>query len=204
MYKLSVVVITILLMAGCAALRPPLSPTPRALPPASDSISSAHCSNLLDNYETFSLMDTQRRKQELKAIAGIWSVTQESCDQLRLALLLSQPDNSVQDKQKSLELVTDLLAGKHGLDMQARQLAELLRDQLKQILSRQIQILELRHQLEQESAASRQLSKQLTSLQSQLEQLKSIEKSINEKEQSIITPSTNSIPDEPAQNPTGR
>lgn len=204
MYKLSVVVVTILLMAGCAALRPPLSPTPEAVPPVSDSTGSSQCNNLLDNYETFSRMDTLHRNQELETVAGIWSVTQESCDQLRLALLLSQPETSVQDKQKSLKLLTELLAGKPSLDMQARQLANLLSDQLNQAQSRQVQILELRYQLEQKNAASQRLSKQLTSLQSQLEQLKSIEKSINEKEQSIITPSSNSISDEPAQNPPGR
>jgi tRNA/tmRNA/rRNA uracil-C5-methylase (TrmA/RlmC/RlmD family) len=154
------------------------------------------CSNLLDDYEAFSLMDENRRKRYLKDIYDTWPLTHDACEQLRMALLLSQPDQSDRDRQKALKLLRELLGQEKLLDPHAYQLARLLHDQLSKTRTEQLKALELRHRLKAQRSASRQLSEQLNNLQSQLQQLKNIEQNINEKEQSIITPSTSNIPAE--------
>lgn len=166
-------------LSGCMALRPPAAPG---------------CGDLLGYYETCSLMDSERRKQALKTADETWSLTQETCDQLRLALLLSQPDSPAKERKRALRLISDLLSRANGMDRKARQLARLLRDQLEQYQSRQAHIRKLGDQLDRERATSVQLLQRLQGLQSQLEQLKNIEKNINEKERAIITPSTDNIP----------
>ena len=209
MFKLNAGTIAIMLLTGCMGLGHP--PPPWASPLELSTAANPDCGDLLDYYETFSLMDRAQRKQELETASDNWSLTRERCDQLRLALLLSQPGNPAKARKDALKLLSDLLSGNNGIEIKARQLARLLRSQLEQQQRQQVSTRELRHKLKRESAASQQLSQQLTELQSQLEQLqyqleqlKNIEKNINEKEQAIIAPSTDNIPHEPAQNPVGR
>ena len=200
MFKLIARTIAIMLLTGCMGLGPP----PQASPLGLSTAANPDCGDLLGYYETFSLMDRAQRKQELETASDNWSLTRDRCDQLRLALLLSQPGNPAKARKDALKLLSDLLSGNNGLEIKARQLARLLRSQLEQQQRQQVSTRELRHKLKRERAASQQLSQQLTELQSQLEQLKNIEKNINEKEQAIIAPSTDNIPHEPAQNPVGR
>jgi hypothetical protein len=162
------------------------------------------CGDLLGYYEAALLMENRDREQELEILTEVWSLTRDGCDQLRLALMLSQPETPVKERERALSLLTDLLNRNDGMEMKSYQLAQLLHSQLEQLLSRQIHFQKLRRKLKQERAASRKLLQRLTALQSQLEQLKNIEKSINEKEQAIITPSTDNIPHEPVQNSAGR
>jgi hypothetical protein len=163
------------------------------------------CGDLLGYYTNISRMNSERRKQELTATSESWSSAADGCKQLRLALMLSQPGNSEKDRKKALKLLTDLLDERNDINIEALQLAGMLKDQLEQLQSQQLLIRQLRHMLKQEREASDLLLKQLTDLESQLEQLKNIEENINEKEQAIITPAaTDNIPNEPAQNSTGR
>ncbi|WP_456412398.1 hypothetical protein [Thiolapillus sp.] len=155
------------------------------------------CANLLDDYETFSLMDGRGRKQMLDDVSSAWLLTRNNCEQLRLALLLSQPDRPDNDRRKALKLVKELLRNEKLLDAQAHQLARLLHDQLRQAHLQQRKVVELKQRLQAQHSASKQLAEQLNNLQSQLQQLKNIEQNINEKEQSIITPSTGNLSDEP-------
>ncbi|MCF6355450.1 MAG: hypothetical protein L3J26_10205 [Candidatus Polarisedimenticolaceae bacterium] len=202
MYKLTIGIIATMLVVGCTALRPP-DPAPAPDPDPETTVAPG-CGDLLGYYEAALLMESWHRKQELESLTEAWSLTREGCDQLRLALLLSQPDTPVKERERALYLLTDLLSRSGSMEMQSLQLAQLLHSQLKQLLTRQTHLQELRRKLKRERAASRELLQHLTALQSQLEQLKNIEKSINEKEQAIITPSTNNTPHEPVQNPAGR
>ncbi|VAW88379.1 hypothetical protein MNBD_GAMMA18-1791 [hydrothermal vent metagenome] len=211
MYKLTTGIIAIMLVVGCTTFRPPPTPDPAPVPaspqaplPEPETMVDPGCGDLLGYYEAALLMENVDREQELETLTEIWSLTREWCDQLRLALMLSQPETPVKERERALNLLTDLLNRNDGMEMKSYQLAQLLHSQLEQLLSRQIHVQKLKRKLKQERAASRKLLQRLTALQSQLEQLKNIEKSINEKEQAIITPSTDNIPHEPVQNSTGR
>lgn len=187
-------ILTPLILSACAAIQPRI--LPQESPLSTTPLMRHACSNLLDDYEAFSLMDEKRRKRYLKDIYDTWPLTYDACEQLRMALLLSQPDQSDRDRQKALKLLRELLGKEKLLDPHAYQLARLLHDQLSKTRTEQLKALELRHRLKAQRSASRQLSEQLNNLQSQLQQLKNIEQDINEKEQSIITPSTSNIPAE--------
>ena len=199
MYKLTVGAITAILLTGCADLHPRTSLVMTSPMAVTD------CGDLLGYYESILRMKSERRTQELIATTEAWTLAPDGCNQLRLAMMLNQPGYSEKDRKKALKLLTDLLDEGNNINMEARQLAVMLKDQLEQLQSQQLLIHQLRHKLKQERVASQLLLKQLTDLESQLEQLKNIEENINEKEQAIITPAaTDNIPNEPAQNSTGR
>lgn len=199
MYKLTVGAITAILLTGCTDLHPQTSLALTSPMVVTD------CGDLLGYYTNISRMNSERRKQELTATSESWSSAADGCKQLRLALMLSQPGNSEKDRKKALKLLTDLLDERNDINIEALQLAGMLKDQLEQLQSQQLLIRQLRHMLKQEREASDLLLKQLTDLESQLEQLKNIEENINEKEQAIITPAaTDNTSNEPAQNSTGR
>lgn len=199
MYKLTVGAITAILLTGCTDLHPQTSLALTSPMVVTD------CGDLLGYYTNISHMNSEHRKQELTATSESWSFAADGCKQLRLALMLSQPGNSEKDRKKALKLLTDLLDERNDINIEALQLAGMLKDQLEQLQSQQLLIRQLRHMLKQEREASDLLLKQLTDLESQLEQLKNIEENINEKEQAIITPAaTDNTSNEPAQNSTGR
>jgi len=199
MYKLTVGAITAILLTGCTELHPRTSLALTSPMVVTD------CGDLLGYYTNISRMNSDRRKQELTATTESWSFAPDGCKQLRLALILSQPGNTEKDRKKALKLLTDLLDERNDINIEAFQLAGMQKDQLEQLQSQQLLIHQLRHMLKQERVASQLLLKQLTDLESQLEQLKNIEENINEKEQAIITPAaTDNTSNEPAQNSTGR
>ncbi|WP_456379404.1 hypothetical protein [Thiolapillus sp.] len=188
------------ILSACTSVQPQPAPPPPQQPQAalvSDAPASNNCGNLLDDYETFSLMDSKGRRQFLDNASSNWVLTRGGCEQLRLALLLSQPNRPDKDRRRALQLLKELLDDEKLPDAQAHQLASLLHDQLRQIHSQQLKTLDLRRRLKAQNTASRQLAEQLSKLQFQLQQLKTIEQNINEKEQSIITPSTGNISNQP-------
>ena len=126
----------IMILSGCTALRP---------------AATSNCGDLLGYYETVSLMDSDRRKQVLKTADEFWTLTHQPCDQLRLALLLSRPDNTLKQRQRALRLVSDLLSRGQEMDRESRGLTFLLEEQLKQFQTRQVRINKLGHQLKQEA-----------------------------------------------------
>lgn len=191
-----------LLLGACAIVPPP--PSPPATAAATDALIDTGCGNLLDDYETFSLMEQAQRKQITKNLSDTWGITHDHCGQLRLALLLSHPEQPEKDRQKALKMLKELLTGEKLQDPRARQLARLVQDQLLQIRQQKLKALELGRQLKAQKAATRELSAELAVLQSQMQQLKNIEQNINEKERYIITPSTNHAPGGSSQNPAGR
>jgi len=199
MYKLTTGVIAVILLAGCTDLR-----FQRSLAKSSPAV-EVNCSDLPGYYEDFSLMDRDRRKQELILSTEAWLFDPEGCKQLRLALILSHPDNPDMDRKKALKLLTGLLDGENDINAEERQMARLLYDQLNQLQSQQRLSDVLKDELKQERVLSETRLERLTDLESQLEQLKNIEENINEMEQAIITPAaTDNGPHEPAQNPAGR
>lgn len=164
------------------------------------------CNGLLDYYEITLDMPEQVREQELKDLRK--SVQRKPLDgnekfhELQLALLLMQQGLSVKDYDEANLLLQNFLYDTDNHT--ARQFALLLLANVyksKQLLTAQERF---ETQIAKERDVSVELSKKLSELQSQLDQLKDIEKSINEKEQSITIPSIDSIPHEPEKNSSRR
>uniref|UniRef100_UPI003AF52B7C hypothetical protein n=4 Tax=Thiolapillus sp. TaxID=2017437 RepID=UPI003AF52B7C len=172
-----------LLLGACAVNRPPSEPGISGM--ETEALIDTGCGDLLDDYETFSLMAKAQRRQTLRNLSDTWGISHDNCGQLRLALLLSHPEQPEKDRQQALKLLRDLLTGEKLQDPRAHRLARLVLDQLQQIRAQKLKALELRQQLKAQQAATRELSAELAVLQSQMEQLKNIEQNINEKERYI-------------------
>ncbi len=181
-----------LLLSACAALQPPARPGGGA-PTA---VGGDPCRDLLGAYAAFALLDARARERMLGQVGDSWSRSPSRHDRLNLVMLLAQPAASARERQKARKLLDEILAGEPPLRPATRQLAGLLRDQLRRMHAERLKALELRRRLKTRLAASRRLAARLDSLRSQLRQLKTIEQNLNEKERSITIPSTPGLPDE--------
>ena len=138
------------------------------------------------------------------------------CDQLRLAILLSAPNTAFSDDVQAGQLLRDFLQNPGHVRHPNRGFASLLADAVderrklkttlqilanlkKNLAQEQIVSQALAEKLEREHGAAKSLRTQLRALQSQLDQLKSIELDINKKEQSVATPTTDREADGPNQ-----
>ena len=191
MYKLTLCIFTTIILAGCAELRSHLPHT------VSDPLSRSDCRNLLESYEKFSQLTIDTRKKILAEEAEVLNSNATECQQLRLAIILSHPGNSAADRNKGLKLLRGLLKSENNLPKEAYQLAVLLKDQME--LERYFLL-----RIKKLNSTSQEQSKELSDMQLQLQQLKNIEESINEKERAIITPATSNVPSEAIQDSTGR
>lgn len=174
---------------------------------AQESTLNMCCNGLLDYYEIIIDMPEGLREQELKDLRK--SVQRKSLDgkehfhELQLALLLMQ-QGSVKDYDEANLLLGNYLYETGSQNDAARRLALLLLADVYK--SKQLLVAQERFetQIAKERDVSAELSQKLSELQSQLDQLKDIEKNINEKEQSITIPSIESIPHEPEKNSSRR
>ena len=181
-----------LLLSACAVFQPSARPDDsRPIP-----VSGNPCRDLLGAYAAFALLDARARERMLKQVGERWSRSPRRRDRLNLVMLLAQPTASARERRQARKLLDDVLASEKPLEPRTRQLAVLLRDQLRRTHAERLKALELRRRLKARLAASRRLSARLDSLRSQLRQLKTIERNLNEKERSIITPSAPGLPDE--------
>lgn len=120
---------------------------------------------VLDYMERFRALPVNQQRQVFKAINNLAEETPQSASQVKLALLLSLPDTpfSNDDRAQSL-LVNYLDTGKFGLlNNQSQQLARLLLEMLRQ---------------------RKALEEQNKTLKQQLEELKTIEKKLNDRQTS--------------------
>ncbi len=176
-------------------------------PLAEESASDICCNGLLDYYEIIIDMPEEVREQELKDLRK--SVQRKSPDgkehfhELQLALLLMQQD-SVKGYDEANLLLENYIYQAGSQNDAARRLSLLLLADVYKSKQSLIAQETLETQIAKERDVSAELSKKLSELQSQLDQLKDIEKSINEKEQSITIPSIESIPHEPEKNSSSR
>ncbi len=199
MYKLIIVFFTAAMLTGCADFRLQKSLLDQ------DAGVDTNCRNLTGYYEDFSGMDREERREELILSTEAWLFDSADCNQLRLALILSHPENPAVDQKKALKLLNELLEEEDEISNAERQLARLVKDQMDQTQVLQRRNIILKEKFEQVHEVSGLRLKRLTDLESQLEQLKNIEENINEMEQAIITPvATDNGSNESAQNPAGR
>lgn len=191
MYKLTLFILTTIIMTGCTDLR---SHLPQSV---TESFAISYCRDLLEPYEEYSKLTIDSRAKVLAEEAEVLNTNATECQKLRLAVLLSHPSNSTSERAKGLELLSGLLKSEKKLPSEARQLAVLLKDQME--LERYFLL-----RIQKLSTTSQEQSKELSDMQLQLQQLKNIEESINEKERAIITPATSNVPSEAIQDSTGR
>ena len=169
-----------------------IPPTPE---PASEPVQSGGCDGL-EYYQRLSGMTPDEIKWELSALRLSQQKQDDSCPQLKLSMLLSQPDNDYRNNVEAERLLGEFLGnGVHERD-QDRALASLLREIVQERLRAQETQKNLERELKQALIASAVLKKRLLALKSQLEQLKSLEQDINKQEQAISTPSRNKATDE--------
>jgi len=152
---------------------------------------------VLNYYEALTEMTANELAQEKQMLRENLNYNQSSCYQLRLVMLLMLPEAGVKDDKEAEQILDDVLYKDASLLPQDRQIARLLSDQIqwrKKIRNSQQA---LKKQLKKERAASLNLLERLADTQSKLNQLKNIDKNINQREQEISTPSTDKIPHEP-------
>ncbi len=178
----------VLLLAGCASIQKSISPT---LSPTNGA--ATVCRDLLTDYAAGASMGREARESFLKDLRQRQVLSRDGCDQLRLALLYSQGGPA--EKARALKLAEELLdSGVLEGKIWVRQLALLLRDQLRHERKLRLRNLELQHRLSRQEARNKELLVRLEDLGSRLQQLKQIEQNINEKEQSFIAPAADKLP----------
>ncbi|HBS25709.1 MAG TPA: hypothetical protein DD827_01045 [Gammaproteobacteria bacterium] len=157
-----------------------------------------HCITL-NYYDALSAMtekELMQQQQMLRENANAIKSSQLNgdCNQLYLAMLLSMHATGIEYEEESEQVFQAFLKQDNYLTVQDRQIATLLLEQLQRRMEMRSDLQTLKQQLKKERAASLTLLKKLADKQSKLNQLKNIEKNINQQEQEISTPSTDKIP----------
>ena len=179
-----------LLLTACVQSQHNSSST--TIPPttelASAPVQVAVCDGL-GYYQTLSRMTPDEKKQALPLLRFSRYIQNDSCGQLKLAMLLSQLNSDSQSDIEAERLLGEFLDNPNSNnDNRARALAILLRGLIQERLRSQKVQSALKRKIKQEHNASLVLKKRLQELKSQLEQLKSLERDINQQEQAISSP----------------
>lgn len=156
----------------------------------------SQCGGMLNYHETLGRMSVDELEQELSLLRRRLHLAGTVCDQLRLAMLLGEPEFRLENDAEAEQLLKNILANGESLPIQDKQVSRLLADEVlwrKKIRNdRQA----LKTQLQKERAASLKILEQLTDAQLKLKQLKNIDRNINAREQEISTPSTDNMPND--------
>jgi len=156
------------------------------------------CEGITGFYTAASRLSVEAGQEMLQALRTNQTQGENPCDQLRLVMLLGKPDTAFHDDAEAARLLQDFLDAPRFAQHPDRGLASLLADNIKERQQLQEQLRSQEKSLALEQAVSQKLAKKLKrehtaakALKSQLEQLKSIERDINEKEQSVVAPAAN-------------
>lgn len=156
----------------------------------------SQCGGLLSYYETLRMMPVEELGQELALLRVSLNYAETPCDQLRLAMLLGMPEFRFNNDIEAEQLLKVFFNSEGTPAIHDQQIAWLLLDEIQWRNKIQSDKQTLIKQLKAERATSTDLLVQLKKAQSKLNQLKSIDKNINDREQEISTPSTDKIPHE--------
>jgi len=167
---------------------------------------SEACSEVVESYTAVSLLSAEAKNELLQTLSSHQPPGDKPCDQLRLAVLLSKPGTNFRDDVEASRLLKIFLGNPNHAHAPDRSLAYLLTDIVDERQRLQAELHRLKKTISQELVISQTLARKLKQqhsatkvLQSQLDQLKSIERDINEKEQFAATPSADKKTDEPNQ-----
>jgi len=198
MIRLQAGIILVLLLSACAPLQFGNRPAP-----AVTETETENCGDVIEFHSAASRLsasDGQEMRQALQPDGG----ADDTCNRLRLALLLSTPDTPFRDDAEAAGLLADFLADPANAQHPQRGLAQQLADSLaerQRLLARQAaleeslaeekkRVLALTKKLKQIQSSAASLRKQVKTQQSQLDQLKSIEQDINAKERAVENPAS--------------
>ena len=106
----------------------------------------------LDYYHALSQMALDDKKQELTALRASLQSQESSCEQLKLALLLSLPDSAIRNDIKAAKLLADFLENPVNDRQQDRALASLLRGVIQERLHSQRMQNTLKRKLKQKQS----------------------------------------------------
>lgn len=174
-------IISAVLLTACAQL----PPVPADSPPHET------CGDVMEFYAAISRLSDTSRRDMLQTLRADLSQSSEACDHLRLALLLSRPGTTYQDDETAADLLDVFLHDPAQAQHPARGLALLLIDDINERHRLRLLGHGLQLRLKQERTATKILRRQSKALRSQLDQLKSIERDINEKERAVTSPPAN-------------
>jgi len=153
------------------------------------------CEDITNFYTAASSLSAEAGEEMLQALRSNQAQGNNPCDQLRLVILLGKSGTAFQDDTEAARLLQDFLHYPDHAQHPDRGLALLLADNIKGRQQLQEKLLRQEKNLVLEQAVSQKLAQKLKrehaatkALKSQLEQLKSIEQDINEKEQSVTVP----------------
>ncbi len=162
------------------------------------------CQGMLDYYDLFSLMEKQGRVLELDDMQQHLADSDDNCTRLKLGMVLSQPNTTVQDDKLAEKLLTEFTNFSGLVDTQDQLLAELILDDIKERrrikqeqLSKFNKIIKIGNkkraqarstESDDEQSALQVLARENETLRKKLEQLSDIEKTLGEKEQAIVKP----------------
>ncbi len=153
------------------------------------------CAGVTSFYTAASALSPEAGREMLQALRSNQAQGDNPCDQLRLVILLGKPGTAFQDDAEAGQLLQDFLHNANHVEHPDRGLALILADNIKGRQQLQEKLLSQEKSLALEQAVSQKLAQKLKrehaatkALKSQLEQLKSIEQDINEKEQSVVIP----------------
>ncbi|VAW89667.1 hypothetical protein MNBD_GAMMA17-986 [hydrothermal vent metagenome] len=168
---------------------------------------SESCDEVMEFYSVVSRLSAEAEKELLQTLRTSSAQGGNSCDQLRLAILLGKPGTNFRDNVAAGMLLKDFLENSPLTDAASQSLAHLLIDIAAAEEQQQVDLHRLKKAISQEQAISQVLARKLKrqhtatkALQSQMDQLKSIERDINEKEQSAATSTPDKGTDESDQN----
>ncbi len=153
------------------------------------------CEGVTNFYTAAALLSPEVGEEMLQALRSNQMRGDNPCDQLRLVMLLGKPGTAFQDDTEAARLLQNFLHNPDHAQHPDRGLALLLVDNIKGRQQLQEKLLSQEKNLALEQAVSQRLAQKLKrehaatkALKSQLEQLKSIEQDISEKEQSAAVP----------------
>ncbi len=164
---------------------------------------SETCDGVMEFYTAVSLLSSEAQGTLQQALRANQLLDENPCNQLRLAILLSKPDTNFRDDSAVDTLLKDFLNTAGYTHAPSRSFASLLIDMVNERQWLQANIDHLTQAISQEETVSQTLARKLKqqhiatkALQSQLDQLQSIERDINEKEQSAATTAADKNADE--------
>ncbi len=153
------------------------------------------CEGITNFYMAASLLSPEAGEEMLQALRSNQAQGDNPCAQLRLVILLGKLGTTFHDDIEAARLLKHFLQNPDYAQHSDRGLALLLADNIKGRQQLQEKLLDQEKILALEQAVSQKLAQKLKrehaatkALKSQLEQLKSIEQDINEKEQSAAAP----------------
>ncbi|MCB1755733.1 MAG: hypothetical protein KDJ38_09435 [Gammaproteobacteria bacterium] len=156
-------------------------------PPAPQPALVQTCGNPLQYQKLLAGMIEEERQQELDRLDQELESSDSYCTVLHLAIMLSTPAGDVQNDSKSIKLY-EKVQTMEAVSVDDMDFTIVNLNHLRQRQDLRNRIGAYDKELQANKKQNKNLQQQITVLQSQIEQLKSLEVEIGKKEQSVIAP----------------